>query len=176
MAEAFAGSEPVFGGSVELHSLLAFCVFLSGAIGCVLGGLCAEKVGRSFTTAFAMLLSAGGSVGLGYLPTDTTGARVGVVIFACLYGCFIVADSAQFSTGVTELVDPASRGSVLTLQTGVGFLFTVPAIYLVPYVRSESGSWGPAFALLAIGPLVGAAAMLHLRSHPDAVKMALGKR
>jgi uncharacterized membrane protein YraQ (UPF0718 family) len=85
------------------------------------------------------------------------------VTIAFLWGFAVVADSAQFSTLVTEHADQAYVGTALTLQLAVGFTLTVATIWLVPYVEDAAG-WGWAFAFLAAGPALGVAAMLRLRS------------
>ena len=69
-----------------------------------------------------------------------------------------MADSAQFSTIVTEVVDAESVGTALTLQLAIGFVLTVLTIFLVPVVR-DATNWGFAFLLLAPGPIIGAFAM-----------------
>lgn len=43
-------------------------------------------------------------------------------------------------------------------------------------VVAGSVGWGPAFAILAIGPALGTAAMLRLRKMPEAAVLALGRR
>ncbi|MPY76246.1 MAG: hypothetical protein GEU87_18540 [Alphaproteobacteria bacterium] len=40
----------------------------------------------------------------------------------------------------------------------------------------DAVGWGYAFAFLAIGPAAGVAAMARLRAHPDAAKLAGGRR
>jgi len=85
-----------------------------------------------------------------------------------------VADSAQFSTMVTELADPAYVGTALTLQLAIGFTLTVATLWLVPIVR-EHGGWLGAFAMLAPGPAFGIAAMLRLRALPEARRLAGGR-
>ena len=47
-----------------------------------------------------------------------------------IWGISIVADSAQFSTMVTELAHQAYVGTALTLQLAVGFTLTVATIWL----------------------------------------------
>ena len=95
--------------------------------------------------------------------------------FCLLWGFAIVADSAQFSTCVTELAEPAYVGTALTLQTAVGFLLTNVTIRMLP-VWQERFGWEWAFAPLAIGPAIGTIAMLRLRRRPEALRLAGGRR
>jgi hypothetical protein len=78
---------------------------------------------------------------------------------------------------VSELAPPGTAGSALALQTAAGFLLTAITIVGVGLLDPGAGeSWALAFGLLALGPLVGIAAMLRLRMLPDAVRMAGGRR
>ena len=95
--------------------------------------------------------------------------------FCLLWGFAIVADSAQFSTCVTELAEPEYVGTALTLQTAIGFLLTNATIRLLP-VWQEKWGWEWAFFPLAIGPALGTLAMLRLRHRPEAVRLAGGRR
>ena len=97
------------------------------------------------------------------LASLVTGFLVGappafVLMVGLVWGFWVVADSAQFSTIVTEVVEPQSVGTALTLQLAIGFVLTVLTIFLVPVVRDAS-NWGFAFMMLAPGPIVGAFAM-----------------
>ena len=76
-----------------------------------------------------------------------------------------MADSAQFSTIVTEVADQRFVGTALTVQLALGFVLTVFTIYLVPFVRDQS-NWGWAFLVLVPGPLLGVLAMARLRAEP----------
>ena len=99
-----------------------------------------------------------------------------VIIAVCLvWGFSIVADSAQFSASVAELSDKSLVGTMLTMQTSIGFLLTLLTIHSIPPLVETAG-WSYAFAVLAIGPVVGVIAMARLRAHPDAAKLAGGRR
>ena len=150
----FAGDE-LFSDGADA-SFAAFAMIAAGGAGCVAGGLAGDRVGRA-ETAIACLVASGLCAALvGFLPA---GAALAV---ALVWGFTVVADSAQFSTLVTEHADQAYVGTALTLQLAVGFTLTVATIWLVPYAVDGAG-WGAAFALLAVGPALGVAAMLRLR-------------
>ena len=118
-----------------------------------------------------MLDSGGSSLVIGFLPASA----LLITVVALVWGSTVVADSAQFSAAVTELADPRYRGSALAFQTGVGFLLTAVTIRGVPLIEDAAG-WGPAFAVLAIGPALGIASMLRLRALPEALRLADGRR
>jgi hypothetical protein len=96
-------------------------------------------------------------------------------LLAVFWGITVIADSAQFSTAVTELSPPAYVGTALTAQTCVGFALTMISIWLVPPLVRLAG-WGWAFAMLAPGPALGVLAMARLRAAPESFKMANGRR
>jgi len=66
----------------------------------------------------------------------------------------VVADSAQFSTLVTEVTPSHAVGTALTLQTSLGFLLTMVTIQSIPAIVDWQG-WRGAFAMLALGPVAG---------------------
>jgi len=169
---AVYGARTILGGSIAFSSALAFTVFLAGAAGSVLGGLAADRYGRTLVTSVAMVLSGGSALFIGFLPMEW-GLVIGVV--ALVWGASVIADSAQFSTAITELSEPQYRGTTLTFQTGLGFALTVFTIWLVPELEDTFG-WGIAWAVLAIGPALGTVAMLRLRSLPESKKLAAGRR
>jgi len=84
-----------------------------------------------------------------------------LVPIALAWGFFVIADSAQFSVLVTESVPAHAVGTALTVQTSIGFLLTMVSIQLVPPVQHIVG-WRWAFVMLALGPVVGIAAIRRL--------------
>ena len=96
-------------------------------------------------------------------------------LVALIWGAAVIADSAQFSTAITELSEPQYWGTALTFQTGLGFAVTAFAIWLIP-VLEEAGGWGIAWAVLAVGPGLGTIAMLRLRALPESRRLAGGQR
>jgi MFS family permease len=98
-----------------------------------------------------------------------------LLLTVCLiWGISVIADSAQFSASITELSDKEHVGTMLTLQTCMGFLLTLITIQLMPLLVDAVG-WRYAFAALAVGPLLGVVAMARLRRHPDAKRLAGGR-
>jgi len=169
-AAAEAGLAPFPFGSA---SMLSFVVVASGAAGCILGGLLSDRFGRCLTTAGMMAVSGLCAVSIGFAFEGPPWALAGI---AMIWGITIVGDSAQFSAAVTELADQSFVGTALALQLGIGFALTVAAIWLVPQVAAWMGGWRWAFLVLVPGPVVGVAAMLALRAHPEARRLAGGAR
>jgi len=163
---------PLFGDGIQLASVITFLVFAVGAVASSLAGAWSEKIGRTAVATIAMVISGCVALFVGFIPVEWS---VLIVIFVLIWGASVIADSAQFSTAITELSDPVYRGTMLTFQTGVGFALTAVSIWLLPVVKDLSG-WGWAFAILALGPVVGITAMLRLRSLPESRNLAGGKR
>ena len=159
------------GESEAVAALVSFATIAVGGLGAVVAGGIADRVGRTTVTSVSMVLSGGACIAAGFV---FGASPVVVVPFVLLWGFVVVADSAQFSTAVSELADDAYVGSALTLQTAVGFLLTLGSIQLTPIVAAMVG-WRWAFAPLAIGPLVGTVAMLVLRRLPEATALAGGR-
>ncbi len=171
LAVRYAG-DSLFGGFLGLASLLAFLTFVAGAVGSVAAGYAAKRWGRCAITGCAMAMSGGMALSIGFLPVEWGWV---IAIAALVWGASAMADSAQFSTGATELSHESFRGTTLTLEMGLGTVISFATIRLVP-ILSDWAGWGVAFAFLAIGPAVGIAAMLKLRSLPESAAMAMGKR
>ncbi len=92
-----------------------------------------------------------------------------------VWGVTAVADSAQFSASVMELSEPELAGTMVTVQTSIGFLLTIVTIQLTLLIVDMVG-WRYGFTYLAAGPLIGIIAMLRLRRLPEARKLAGGRR
>jgi len=151
-------------GSTRAASFAAFAVIAIGAAGSVYAGRLSDRLTRPEAAALAMRWSASVALVTGFLVDAPAPIVIGVGL---VWGFWVVADSAQFSTIVTEVSDPRYVGTALTLQLAVGFVLTVFTIFLVPVIRDAHG-WGWAFLMLAPGPLIGAAAMRALRKDMEA--------
>ena len=153
-------------------SLGTFGAVGMGALGCVVAGLAADRLGRTTITIASMAVSGACSLVVGFL----FGASPILLVGLCLiWGFAIVADSGQFSASVAELSDPSLIGTMLTVQTGAGFLLTLATIHLIPPLV-EMVTWRYAFAALALGPMVGIWGMVRLRGMPESLKLANGRR
>ena len=134
-------------------SAATFVVIAGGALGCWAGGVVSDRWGRTRLTMLAMTAS-----GLCALAIGLTfgGPPLLTLLVALVWGVTVIADSAQFSTAMTELAPPAYVGTALTAQTcALG--------------------WRWAFATLAVGPFLGVAAMARLRALPEARRLAGGR-
>jgi MFS family permease len=155
-------------------SLAAFAVVGAGAAGSVIAGAVADRVGRTATTIVAMAVSGGCAL----VSAQLFGAPAPAILaVATVWGLSVVADSAQFSSAVSELAPPGTSGSALTVQTALGFILTGVTILAVGLIGPvERDGWRLAWTMLAAGPIVGIVAMARLRGRPEALVMASGHR
>ena len=165
-AEASASSA---GGPSAVHGSVAaklagFAAVAAGGLGCVWGGWAADRTSRARVVVASMAVSGLCSLGIGLLFGR---AFPLVAAVAVAWGFFVVADSAQFSTMVTETAPRDAVGTAVTLQTCLGFLLATVTIQIVPIV-AETVGWRWAFPVLALGPAAGIAAIRRLAGTPVA--------
>jgi MFS family permease len=141
-------------------ALLAFLVIAVGAVGCVLGGEVADRIG--YVRLVVVAMAASGACAL-LTPLAFGGPSPVLVALLLVWSVAVIADSAQFSTLVTRVVAPHAAGTALTLQTSIGFLLTTITIQLVPVIAGAIG-WRYAFPVLALGPALGITAVRRLRA------------
>jgi len=153
-------------------SLAGFTIIAGGGAGCLIAGKLADRYGRTTVTIASLAVSGTCSLAVGFL---FGGSPFWLFMLCLLWGLSVVADSAQFSAGISELCPSERTGTALTLQTSLGFLLTIVTIRLIPSLERIL-TWRWAFALLAIGPAVGIWAMIILRGLPESAKMACGRR
>jgi MFS family permease len=139
--------------AVSLTTFVA--IGLAGVVGAVVGGRAADRYGRGPAAGWALAVS--GTCCLAS-PWAFVAPWPVLLVFLCLWGAAVIADSGVFSTALSETADQRFVGTALTVQTAVGFTLTVVTIQLVPVLAGMTG-WQYAFVLLAPGPVLGALAM-----------------
>jgi len=171
MAAFLVSSAAEFGGSYGSIPILTFAVIAMGGLGSWFAGLAADRLGRTWVAGGAMAIS-----GTCALATPLIFGRPAAIVIpvVLLWGVTVVADSAQFSTMVTEVASEEMRGTALTLQTALGFLLTLVTIRAVPLL-ADALTWRWAFPMLAIGPALGVVAMARLKRSPESVLLAAGR-
>lgn len=162
---AYLAALPVIAGrqnSQATAAALAFVCIGAGAIGCLVGGRLSDRFGRAQSALISLVCSGLAALVLSLLGTGPLWIVVPLCVF---WGFWVIADSAQFSALVTEHADPVYVGGAVSIQLALGYLTTTMSVWLVP-VLVQRWSWSAALAVLAVGPAVGATAMLILsRSH-----------
>ena len=132
----------------------------SGAIGPVMGGAVSDRWGRAPSASAIFALSGVCSIGIGWLIGLPLPLLVCVSI---IYGWAIAADSAIYSTAVTEVAEPARLGSTMALHSFIGFMGGVIGPILAGAVLDlspDSVKWGLTFSATGV---LAVAAILTLR-------------
>ena len=150
-AAAAASFGPRLGeAALPAARLLAFAAIALGGLLCQPAGRLAElAMQASGAAGLATALAFGGPIWL-------------VATLVLVWGAAIIPDSAQFSALVADAAPGSHAGSLLALQTALGFTLTFFTVQAVPLVAGALG-WRVTLALLAIGPVVGISAMRRLR-------------
>jgi MFS family permease len=144
---------PLLIASIGLNPvhLWSFGFFVSGFIGCSVGGMIALKTGSRAVALTALFTS--GSICLVSPLLDMLPAWIALV-FVILWGMSVAADSPQFSSLNTRFAPRHYIGSALTIVNCIGFLITIVTIELLDLWIDRFGV-RTAFLLLAIGPFFG---------------------
>lgn len=140
-------------------ALFTFAIIAAGAFGALGAGWLADRMGRLRIAGLALAIG-----GLCALASPLAWTAPGWVLGGLLtvYGVAVIADSAQFSAAIAERAPAGLTGSLLTLQTALGFGLTVVSVQLLP-IWADAIGWRFALVPLAIGPLFGVWALSHLR-------------
>ena len=146
------------GAHREIADLFGFCVIAAGGAGCVWGGWAASRAGYARVVTWCMAASGACALAIGLCFGGNPWL---LFALSCVWGFFVVADSAQFSALVTEVAPSHAVGTALMFQTSAGFLLTMATIQLVPWCVERFG-WAWAFPALALGPVFGIAAIARL--------------
>jgi MFS family permease len=144
--------------ATRLAKLTAFLAIALGGLTCAPAGWVADRIGKAQVTIIAMALSGSAAIATAL----TFGGPIWLTfVLIILWGIFVIPDSAQFSALVADASPPDLAGSALTLQTALGFALTAVTVQATPLLANAFG-WPAVLAGLALGPVVGIAAMMRL--------------
>lgn len=143
----------------QFAKLTAFLAIAAGGIASIGAGLVADRIGKAEIAIVA--LAASGTAALATAASFGGPAWLTFVLIL-IWGTAIVPDSAQFSALVADAAPPEQAGSLLSLQTALGFTLTAFTVQLTPVLAARFG-WPLLMAGLAVGPAFGILAMLRLR-------------
>ncbi len=131
----------------------------AGAIGPVMGGVLSDRMGRAQSAAAIFALSGAVSLTIGWIGDFPWGIIIGLSV---VYGWAIAADSAIYSTAVTETADPEHLGSTMALQSFVGFMGGVVgpiAVGVVLDIAPDSIKWGIGFTFVGLLAVIAVAVL-----------------
>ena len=141
--------------AADLAKLTAFAAIGAGALLCPPAGRLADRIGKARLTILVMAASGASAVLAGFAFGGPVWLVAPIVV---LWGASVIPDSAQFSALVADYAPPALAGSLMSLQTALGFALTILTVQLAPSVASALG-WPALFWVLALGPLAGIVSM-----------------
>ena len=168
--------------AVKWGGTLAAAIILIGAPATWGWGIVADRKGRTWAIMTASVLSVGAEFLLGYLYGHSLAM---LVLVGAWIGFWVIADSAIYKAGLTEMVLPRIRSTSLGIQSVVGFFVTIISplvfgkileLYNGPVAAAQAKVWGPAFLALGVGGMVAPAAAWILRRQRQAKLMAGGKK
>jgi len=132
-------------------SWAAFVVLGAGALGCILGGRWARRIGSARVAAWQLSLSGLCCVLAPWL------LQAGDALFGLwllLWGITVAGDSPQFSALTAQNAPPQAVGSVLTLVNSIGFGISILSIQLF-VTLAEHHDLATLLPWLGLGPLLG---------------------
>ena len=146
---------------------LAGLMFMTGIFSVLIGGWTSDRFGRTGTATLVFAVSgicsflAGWLVGLPFTF---------LVVLGFFYGFFTAADSAIYSTAVTELAPRNLVGSAQALQSFFGFVAGTGAPVLAGMILDHAAAdsaWILVFSFNGVLALAGIACLIGLRRVPS---------
>lgn len=145
-------------------SFWSFVIIGIGTISCMMGGSISNKIGSAKVAWISLIVS-----GICCLlsPLFFYASPNMFLTSLIIWGCFVIADSPQFSALVSQTAVPETKGTALTLVTSIGFAITIvsietlnliwnrflpddlPKYWLLPIL-----ALGPVFGLINMKPLL----------------------
>ncbi len=136
--------------------LLSFVIIASGSLACVLSGILSQYFGAKKVAIVSLLLSCTCCL-LSPLFLYTHSVTF-FVLFLFIWSLAVIADSPMFSTLVARNAPAGATGSSLTVVNCIGFAITIISIQFINAL-SVTVNTQYLYMLLAIGPVLGLAAM-----------------
>ncbi|MDA0770655.1 MAG: hypothetical protein BZY79_03010 [SAR202 cluster bacterium Casp-Chloro-G4] len=136
----------------------------TAAAGPVVGGILSDRWGRAASASVIFALSGAVSFAIGWLIGFPWPVIIGLT---ALYGWAIAADSAIYSTAVTEVSEPSKLGSTLAVHSFLGFTGGVIGPIVVGAILDlspEAIRWGLAFSVTGALSIVAIISLMTVRT------------
>lgn len=143
------------GEAESLAALTAFLAIAAGALTCAPAGWAADRIGKARVSAGAMIASGALAVAVALAHGGPVWLSFALIL---LWGAMVIPDSAQFSALIADAAPPEIAGSLMTMQTALGFTLTIATVQGAPLAAAALG-WPATLALMALGPAFGVAAL-----------------
>jgi MFS family permease len=138
-----------------LGKLTAFLAIGLGGLACVPAGWWAVRFGSARVAQLCLCGSGAAALASAVLFGGSAWAMMAALI---LWGIAIIPDSALYSTLVADAAPPERTGSLLTIQTALGFFLTALTVQATPTLAEFVG-WSRVLGIMALGPALGIRAM-----------------
>lgn len=151
-------------------------IFVTGIAGVFLGGVLSDRFGRSASAASFFALSGSCSFILGWLAGAPPFFLIGI---GFVYGFVTAADSAVYSTAITELSPSGKVGSTQAVQSFFGSAAGAAAPIIAGSILDlgrTRGGWELAFSFNGVLAVVGVIALLWLGRMPQTNKLSAEDR
>jgi hypothetical protein len=134
-------------------ALYSFFIIAIGGLGCVCCAVLAQRWGRIAVCALCSAASGACCLLVGPASNPASAATLAPTVALLLFWGFVVLpDSPQYTTLVIELVEPSVVGTALVLQQALGYLVTIPTIFIMPLLADDAAfGWQRAYSVLAPG-------------------------
>ena len=132
----------------------------------MMGGIISDRWGRAASAAAIFALSGACAWLIGWTGDFPWAVIVAVAV---VYGWAIAADSAIYSTAVTEVAEPGNLGSTMAVQAFLGFMGGVVGPIVMGAILDlspESIRWQVGFSFLGLLAVMAVAGLLRLRALP----------
>jgi MFS family permease len=136
-------------------SMAAFAVIGVGALGCIVGGMMAQRWGSAKVASLQLCIS---GICCVLAPWLLNAPAKWMMAWLVVWGITVAGDSPQFSTLTASNAPPQAVGSVLTLTNCIGFGISIVSIELFTSL-SATVALSALLPWLSIGPLLGLLAM-----------------
>lgn len=136
-------------------SMAAFAVIGVGALGCIVGGMMAQRWGSAKVASLQLCIS---GICCVLAPWLLNASAEWMMAWLIVWGITVAGDSPQFSTLTASNAPPQAVGSVLTLTNCIGFGISIVSIELFTSL-TETAALSALLPWLSIGPLLGLLAM-----------------
>jgi predicted MFS family arabinose efflux permease len=133
----------------------------------ILGNELALKLGRHRAISAVMFTSAAVALLIGMLSDQSPWVLIPLLL---VYALTVPADSGALTSGMTMAADPANKGATMAMHSTVGFSLSALGAWAIGVALDAAGgpasatAWTAAFAVLALGILLGPLALYWSRT------------